>query len=72
MKRHALIEHKERVEILHPALFTKNGTCSWFIMNDDFFFHWIYINYRALEPVPLQIALYVKGVNVVLKQHSCQ
>lgn len=35
-------------------------------------FYWIYIHYTALERVPLQIALYVKRVNVVLKQHSCQ
>lgn len=31
-------------------------------MNNEFL-HWIYIHYGALDPVPLQIALYVKGVN---------
>lgn len=74
MKRHALIEHKESVEFNIQLCLQKNGTCSGFIMNffSQLIFHWIYIHYRALEHVPLQIALYVKGVNVVPKQHSCQ
>lgn len=61
-----LIEHPG---ILHPDLFMKIVQYCWFLMK---FFHWIYIHYRALEPVPLQIAMYVKGVNVAVKQHSCQ
>lgn len=55
--------HMKKCESEHAAWFAKMYTVLVYRKNN--LFHWICIHYRALERLPLQIALY--GANLVLK-----